>query len=84
MQFIIKEKRATVDLIAKERKVAPPVAAAFYDSILRALAENAIAEPAAIERMIQDAKLLTKSTREVGASDVVDFSLMRQALKAFK
>jgi len=34
--------------------------------------------------LIQDAKLLTKSTREVGVSDVVDFSLMRQALKSFK
>lgn len=80
-QFIIKEKRQTVDLIAKEWKVDPPVAAASYESILRALAENGIADQAAIERMIQDAKLLTKSTREVGVSDVVDFSLMRQAAK---
>ena len=84
IQFIIKEKRETVNLIAKEWKVAPPVAAASYDSILRGLAENGIADEAAIERMIQDAKLLTKSTREINVSDVVDFSLMRQALKSFR
>ena len=84
IQFIIKEKRQTVDLIAKEWKVDAPIAAASYESILRALAENGIADQAAIERMIQDAKLLTKSTREINVSDVVDFSLMRQALKSFK
>jgi hypothetical protein len=59
-------------------------AAASYESILRALTENGIADQAAIERMIQDAKLLTKSTREINVSDVVDLSLMRQALKSFK
>ena len=84
IQFVIKEKRETMDLIAKEWKVDPPVAAALYESILRALAENGIAEPADIERMIQDAKLLTKSTREVSVSDVVDFSLVRQAIKSLK
>ena len=83
-QFIIKEKRQTVDLIAKEWKVDPSIAVASYESILRALAENGIADQAAIERMIQDAKLLTKSTREINVSDVVDFGLMRQALKSFK
>jgi len=65
IQFIIREKRATVDLIAKDWRVDPPVAVASYESILRALAENGIADQAAIERMIQDAKLLTKSTRAV-------------------
>ena len=72
IQFIIKEKHQTVDLIAKEWKVDPPVAAASYDSILRALAENGVADPAAIERMIPDAKLLTKSAREVSVNDVVE------------
>jgi hypothetical protein len=51
---------------------------------LRALAENGIADSAAIERMIQDAKLLTKSTREVTVNDVTDFSLLRQMAKAPK
>ncbi len=84
IQFVTKEKRETVDFIGKEWKVDPPVAAASYESILRALAENGTADQAAIERMIQDAKLLTKSTREVSANDVVDFSLMRQTLKSLK
>ncbi len=84
IRFIVKENRETVDLIAKEWKVDAPVAAASYDSILHALAESGIADQAAIERTIQDAKLLTKSTREIGVSDVVDFSLMQQALKSLK
>jgi ABC-type nitrate/sulfonate/bicarbonate transport system substrate-binding protein len=84
IQFIIKEKRETENLIAKEWKVDSSVAAASYDSILRALAENGIADSAAIERMIQDAKLLTKSTREVTVNDVTDFSLLRQMAKAPK
>jgi NitT/TauT family transport system substrate-binding protein len=84
IQFIIKEKRETVDLIAKEWKVDPPVAAASYESITRALAENGIADQTAIERMIQDAKLLTKSTREVSINDVIDFTLVRQAQKSLK
>lgn len=84
IHFIIKEKRETVNLIPKEWKVDPPVASASYDSILRALAENGVADPAAIERMIQDAKLLIKSTREVGVNDVIDFTLVRQTLKSLK
>jgi len=84
IQFIIKEKRETIDLIAKEWKVDPPVAAASYESITRALAENGIADQTAIERMIQDAKLLTKSTREVSVKDVIDFTLVRQAQESLK
>ena len=84
IQFIIKEKRETIDFIAKEWKIEPPVAAASYESITRALAENGIADQTAIERMIQDAKVLTKSTRDVGVNDVSDFSLVRQVLKTFK
>ena len=71
-----------MNLIAKEWKVDPAVASASYDSILRALAESGIADPAAIERMIQDAKLLIKSTREVSVNDVIDFNLVRQTLKS--
>jgi NitT/TauT family transport system substrate-binding protein len=84
IHFIIKEKRETVNLIAKEWKVDPPVASASYDSILRALAESGVPDPAAIERMIQDAKLLIKSTREVSVNDVIDFTLVRQTLKSLK
>lgn len=84
IQFITKEKSETVNLITNEWKVDPAIAASSYDSILRAIAENGIADEAAIERMIQDAKLLTKSTREVSASEVVDFSLIRQTLKSLK
>jgi NitT/TauT family transport system substrate-binding protein len=84
IRFISREKRETIELIAKEWKIDPSVAAASYDSILRSLAEAGVPDAGSIERMIQDAKLLIKSTREVGPSDVVDFSLMQQVFKSSK
>ena len=51
---------------------------------IKVMHSSLISDQTAIERMIQDAKVLTKSTRDVGVNDVSDFSLIRQVLKSFK
>src|SRR5262245_34074957 len=80
-RYIRQNRDGTIQTWMEWMKVDQEMAAATYDSVGKAFNEDGSLPEAGLRLLIDEAKKSAKITREVGASEVTELSLLREAQK---
>lgn len=79
--FLQKEKAKVTDLIMKEWKTDPDIAARSYETMARTLSRDGSASDDAVRRVIDQTLAATKKQKQIPLSQVVDLSFLARAHK---
>jgi len=79
--FLHREKARVVDLIVKEWKTDPDIAARSYETMARTLSRDGSASEDAVRRVIDQTLAATKKQKQIPLSQVVDLTFLARAQK---
>ena len=82
--FFAKREAAIRHLMEAVRTKDKELASAIYDSEVKLMLREAMTDEKQLQPLIEDMKKTTKTQREVNATDIFDFSLVRKANEELK
>jgi len=82
--FFAKREAAIRHLMEAVRMKDKELASAIYDSEVKLMLREAMTDEKQLQPLIEDMKKTTKTQREVNATDIFDFSLVRKANEELK
>jgi len=74
------EKKEFLAFVEKKFSLAPDVAEEAYGYLIDALSQDGIVEDALLQTMLDDERKMAGMSKPVGASEVVDYRFLREAL----
>ena len=78
-RYIRQNRGGTLPIMAQWLKIDKEMAARTYDSTVKTFSEDLALPEAGLRHLIDDAKRVAKSNREVSLTDVMDISILREA-----
>jgi len=83
-RFIRQNRDATLPIIVQWLKIDKEMATRTYDATVKTFSEDLALPEAGLRLLIDDAKRVAKSNREVSLTDVADLSMLREAQKELR
>jgi NitT/TauT family transport system substrate-binding protein len=74
-------REGTIQFLMRQQKIDREIAAATYDSVVKAFNEDGSVPEDGLRLVIEEAKKSVKVDRQVSVSDVADLSILREAQK---
>lgn len=78
------DKKDFLAFVEKKLAIAPDVAAEAYEYLVDAMTQEGFVDDALLQAMLDDERKLAGVSKPIGASEIVDYRFLREALAAVK